>query len=110
MISKPRSSVPARGVLGRLGLSISTRSMLGSGPALGVGFNLDFVESELAVFARAVGSEVGLMAVLVGLSGSSPGTGVEPRESVCGHCAVCGHRNPEATSTAECCGYLRGNL
>jgi len=71
---------------------------------------VEFVEGELAVLASTDGAEVGLLAVLVGLSGSSPGTGVEPRESFCGHSAVCGRRNADRTSTAECCGSLRGNL
>jgi hypothetical protein len=50
------------------------------------------------------------VAVLVGLSGSLPSAGVEPRESVCGHGAVCGHRSSDETSAAERCGSPRGNL
>jgi hypothetical protein len=76
----------------------------GIGSALGI----EFVEGELAVLASADDTEVCLLAVLVGRSGSS--ASVEPRESVCGHCAVCGHRTPEATSTAESRSSLRGNL
>ena len=100
--------IRARQFLGHL--SSIVESLLSSGPALGSGLVFEFIEGELAVLARAVGSEVGLVAVLVGLSGSSPGSGVEPRESVCGHGAVCGHRTSDETSAAECRGSLRGNL
>jgi hypothetical protein len=49
----------------------------GIGSALGV----KFVEGELAVLANADSAEISLLAVLVGLYGS---TGVEPRESCVG--------------------------